>query len=944
MIDSKELLRRFKAAGWQGPAQVHALLGEAAAPTRDDVERMLAVLVSKGLPGDSRDQSNRLFVFRTQAEKVVDKALFLPYVRALRAGDAQLAAVLVPLLPKVNSVEGHGELCTLLRESDASLRRAAATVLKQIGGTTVFQTLSGYCGDSGFQGRLEAMDILVSIGRQAAIPALSAVVEVGSVAEKLVALQYLGNAEVMTKDIRGAIRAISSALSHAMERVAMQAVSAFGALCSEDEYFESIAPLLDSKSLSTVRAAIDAVQRFSSPRVMALLTRKLHAGPNVIRMAVLAAAEAIGNDQVLPLVIEGLNYKKIDVRTRAAEVLTSLALANKVDLARTILWLLRSKDVNVRRMAVDISKKVGDPTGELAPRMLRLLRDEDWWVRERVMDALVVMAGKQLTRHLVAYLQDASDIVRRYAADALLRLKDPGSVGALVRAAQGDADWWVRERAIEAVGAIGMRETIPYVVDLLGREPDLRRACIEALQAMHADEAAPYVAALLAEADADMKLVILACLEVLDEPGQAPAVEPLLDDQDHRVVTAAKNLLARWKVSAGRSATSQGRAALSLLERMLVALAEAEGDDLILSSGMRPYIKKMGKVVPLSSHVFTADEVMATLTPSLTSKQLAELGELRDVDFSLDVKSEGLRFRANVFYQLPGLSAVFRIIKDRIPVLEDLGLPPIVRTFAELKNGLVLVGGPTGSGKSTTLAGIIDHINRTSSRHVVTLEDPIEVIHQQKKCLINQRELGTHTISFERALRATLRQDPDVILVGEMRDLDTIRFALTASETGHLVLGTVHTVSVDTSIDRMINVFPGGQQPQTRSLLADTLRAVMCQYLLRRKDGQGRVLAVEVMLNNDAIANLIRKGKTFQIPSVIATQREAGMQSMDSDLERVYKANLVSAEEAYMKAANKKNFELVIAGPDAAKFLAEAKAAQNAGKVAAEGGNEKEGK
>jgi len=545
---------------------------------------------------------------------------------------------------------------------------------------------------------------------------------------------------------------------------------------------------------------------------------------------------------------------------------------------------------------------------------------------------LVVMAGKQLTRHLVAYLQDASDIVRRYAADALLRLKDPGALGALVRAAQGDADWWVRERAIEAVGAIGMRETIPYIVDLLNREPDLRRACIEALQAMHADEAAPHVAALLTEADTEMKLVILGCLEVMDEPGQAPAVVPLLQDTDHRVSAAARALLTQWKVSAGHAASSGGRAGLSLLERMLVALAEAEGDDLILSSGMRPYIKKMGKVVPLSSHVFTADEVLATLTPSLTSKQLEDLGNLHDVDFSLEVKSENLRFRANVFYQLPGLSAVFRIIKDRIPVLEELGLPPIVHGFAELKNGLVLIGGPTGSGKSTTLAGIIDHINRNSSRHVITLEDPIEVIHHQKKCLINQRELGTHTHSFEKALRATLRQDPDVILVGEMRDIDTIRFALTASETGHLVFGTVHTVSVDTSIDRMINAFPGGQQPQVRSLLADTLRAVACQYLLRRKDEKGRVLAVEVMVNNEAVSNLIRKGKTFQIPSIIATQREAGMQSMDSDLERVYKAGLVTAEDAYMKAANKKNFEIVIAGPDAAKLLADAKAAQAPGK------------
>jgi twitching motility protein PilT len=931
MIDSKELLRRIKTAGWQAPAQVHALLAEAPQLTRDDIERLLGIVAGKGLPGDSRDQTNRLFVFRSLAEKVLDKSLFLPYVRALRVGDPQVGAVLVPLLPKVNNVENHAELCSLLKESDGQIRRSVANVLKQVGGTTVFQTLSGYCGDSGFQGRVEAMDVIVSIGRQVAIPALAAVIEVGSVSEKLLALQYLGNAELMAKDVHGALRTITAALAHPMERIVVQAITSFGALCSEDDYFEHIAPLHDSKSMSVIRAAIDAIQRFSTPRAMILLARKLHAGPNAIRMAVLGAAEAIGNDQVLPLVIEGLNFKKIDVRTRAAEVLTSLALTNKVDLARTILWLLRSKDVNVRRMAVDISKRVGDPTGELAPRMLRLLRDEDWWVRERVMDALVAMAGKQLTRHLVAYLQDESDIVRRYAADSLLRLKDPASLGALVRAAQSDADWWVRERAIEAVGAIGMRETIPYIVDLLNREPDLRRSCIEALQAMRADEAAPHVAALIPEADTDMRLVILSCLETLDEPGQAAAVMPLLEDPDHRVATAARALLSRWKVTGGHTASAQGRAALSLLERMLVALAEAEGDDLILSSGMRPYIKKMGKVVPLSSHVFTSDEVRSILAPSLTPKQIEDLGNLRDVDFSLEVKSESLRFRANVFYQLPGMSAVCRIIKDRIPVLEELGLPAIVHTFSELKNGLVLVGGPTGSGKSTTLAGIIDHINRTSSRHVVTLEDPIEVIHKQKKCLINQRELGTHTRSFANALRATLRQDPDVILVGEMRDLDTVRFALTASETGHLVLGTVHTVSVDTSIDRMINVFPGGQQPLVRSLLADTLRAVMCQYLLKRKDEQGRVLAVEIMVNNEAIANLIRKGKTFQIPSVIATQREQGMQSMDSDLERVYKAGLVTAEDAYMKAANKKNFELVMAGPDATRILAEAKAAQAAG-------------
>ncbi|HJX54362.1 MAG TPA: PilT/PilU family type 4a pilus ATPase, partial [Polyangia bacterium] len=575
-------------------------------------------------------------------------------------------------------------------------------------------------------------------------------------------------------------------------------------------------------------------------------------------------------------------------------------------------------------------------SGDLAPRLLRYLRDEDWWVRERVMDALVGMAGKQLTRHLVSYLQDPSDIVRRYAVDALLRLKDPSAVGALVRAAQSDPDWWVRERAIEAVGALGVRQSIPYIVDLLNREPDLQRVCVEALQAMKADEAAPHVAALLPAADPEMKLILIACLATLDEPGQAPAIVPLLQDTDHRVRNAARELLARWNIAGSRDGATD-KVSLSLLERLLVALAKNDGDDLILAGGLRPYMKKMGKVVPLASHVFSAEDIETMIFPHLNPKQLADLEVLRDVDLSLALKSEALRFRANVFRQMPGLSAVFRIVKDRIPVLEDLGLPPVVKTFAELKNGLVLVGGPTGSGKSTTLAGIIDHINRTSSRHIVTLEDPIEVMHKQKKCLINQRELGTHTHSFENALRATLRQDPDVILVGEMRDLATVQFAVTASETGHLVLGTLHTVSVDTTVDRLVSLFPPGQQPQVRSLLADTLRAVMCQYLIKRKDGQGRVIAVEIMINNEAIANLIRKGKTFQIPSVIATQRDAGMQSMDGDLERLFRAGVVSADEAYLKAANKKNFEMVVAGPEAGKAQAEAKTAEARAAARAQG-------
>jgi twitching motility protein PilT len=232
-----------------------------------------------------------------------------------------------------------------------------------------------------------------------------------------------------------------------------------------------------------------------------------------------------------------------------------------------------------------------------------------------------------------------------------------------------------------------------------------------------------------------------------------------------------------------------------------------------------------------------------------------------------------------------------------------------VKRLADLQNGLVLVGGPTGSGKSTTLAALIDLVNGTSSRHVVSLEDPIEVVHPRRKGLVNQREVGTHTGSFQAALRSTLRQDPDVILVGELRDLPTISFAVSAAETGHLVFGTIHTVSAAGTMDRLINVFPAGQHDEVRGLLAGSLRAVVCQYLIPRADNKGRCLAVEVLLNNDAVANLIRKGKTFQIPSVIATSKDQGMQLMDAELQRLAKEGQITAGEAFSRAVNKKDFE-----------------------------------
>ena len=279
------------------------------------------------------------------------------------------------------------------------------------------------------------------------------------------------------------------------------------------------------------------------------------------------------------------------------------------------------------------------------------------------------------------------------------------------------------------------------------------------------------------------------------------------------------------------------------------------------------------------------------------------------MDTSYESRNEHYRFRVNVYQQHGGVNVVFRVIADEIFPFEKLALPDSVLEFTEYESGLVLIAGPSASGKSTTLTTLIDHINREHAQHIITLEDPIEFVHSKDRlALVNQREIGTHARDYLTALRGVLREDPDVILVGELRDKETIGFAVTAAETGHLVFGTLHTISAAATIDRILDAFPAHQQPQIRVMIAESLRGVLCQQLLPRADGEGRVLAVELMLNNHAIANMIRNGKTHQIPGSITTSYELGMRLMDREMLGLASKGVIAPEEAYAKATDKKLF------------------------------------
>ncbi|MCX8098793.1 MAG: type IV pilus twitching motility protein PilT [Casimicrobiaceae bacterium] len=337
------------------------------------------------------------------------------------------------------------------------------------------------------------------------------------------------------------------------------------------------------------------------------------------------------------------------------------------------------------------------------------------------------------------------------------------------------------------------------------------------------------------------------------------------------------------------------------IAELLAFSVKNQASDLHLSAGMPPMLRVHGDIRRINVPAMEHKEVHALIYDIMSDAQRKVYEENLEVDFSFEIPNLA-RFRVNAFHQDRGAAAVFRTIPSRVLTLEELGAPKIFAELALKPRGLVLVTGPTGSGKSTTLAAMINHANENLLGHILTIEDPIEFVHESKKCLINQRELGPHTLSFANALRSALREDPDIILIGEMRDLETIRLALTAAETGHLVFATLHTSSAAKTIDRIVDVFPAAEKEMTRSMLSESLVAVISQALLKRKDGSGRIAAHEIMIGTPAIRNLIRENKIAQMYSMIQTSYGQGMQTLDQCLQELVRRNLISPIEAKLVA------------------------------------------
>jgi twitching motility protein PilT len=336
---------------------------------------------------------------------------------------------------------------------------------------------------------------------------------------------------------------------------------------------------------------------------------------------------------------------------------------------------------------------------------------------------------------------------------------------------------------------------------------------------------------------------------------------------------------------------------MATIDELFKLMVDQGASDLHITSGAPPFLRLHGNMVSLNYRELSNQDVQGLIFEILSEKQKKSFVEKWELDFAYTLAGAG-RFRCNVFMQRKGLGAVFRVIPEKIKTAQELGVPPAIMDIIDCERGLILVTGPTGSGKSTTLAAMIHQINMTREAHIITVEDPIEFVHPNIKSLVNQREVGSHTKSFSNALKAALREDPDILLVGELRDLETISLALTAAETGHIVFGTLHTNSAAKTVDRIIDVFPAGQQQQIRTMLAESLRGVVAQTLFSRADGQGRVAAYEVLRNSKAISNLIREGKVHQIASAMQTGSSQGMILFEKYIEDLVRKGKVSAADA----------------------------------------------
>jgi len=629
-----------------------------------------------------------------------------------------------------------------------------------------------------------------------------------------------------------------------------------------------------------------------------------------------AAVQALGEVKdlrVLTLMLDAFAHGDAASRSLAKDYLDKQAQAHPAQMRNQLIDLLGEGEDATRRMAVDLLMKTGEPS-EVLLEILLYARNLVGWLRDRILETLRGM-GDEVLKHAVVLLEHDNEDVRTAALVMVQYFDDPRVVGPVCKLLE-DPDWWLRITACDALGELGDERALPALIKALGDE-EARWAAIDALARIGSNKALEPLSALLRHKRAEVRLEVVAAMARFSDERILPMLEVLeAKDPSSDVRTRAAAVRRDLGAKLGREAKVIDSSTMAVTEKdlsrpidkLLARIREQGCSDLHITVGEPPIIRRRGKLERLDDvPVLDARAAQRAIVQILEDRHKATLKEKGEVDFCHAIPEVG-RYRVNAYMQRLGLCAAFRVIPNVPPTFADLRIPGRLTELLDYHQGIIIVSGPAASGKSTTLAAIINLINETKPDHIITLEDPIEFVHPVKMALVNQREIGSHSESFARALRASLRQDPDVIMVGEMRDVETIRMALMAAETGHLVLATMHTTSAPQTIDRLVGSFPPEEQQQVRMGLSESLKYVVCQQLLPRKDGEGRVAVFEVLKGTLSIGKLVRDNKTYQIPGMMQIGRRVGMQTVDQALMGLVEEGLIAAEDAWFKAEKPETF------------------------------------
>jgi twitching motility protein PilT len=635
-------------------------------------------------------------------------------------------------------------------------------------------------------------------------------------------------------------------------------------------------------------------------------------------LAVLARHDAVGSTD---LFVEQIALVDYSTQQLLVEALTRAAAGQGAAFADRVLPLMASGDAGTRSAVLKILLGMSDRR-EVVRRYIVFSKSLAGWARDRALESMRAF-GPDLLEPTIELLSDPDQEVRASAMLVAQSFEDPRVAPATVGLLK-DPDWWIRITAAETLGRLKDPRGVQPLIEALS-DSETRWSAVEALGRIGDLRAVPALSELLQDPAPEVRIEVIQALSHFEHPQMLDFIRNVAKQDASRPVRAraleiAQEMAARRNTKlddeeALRKAALVARAGAGepKLNALLVATRNNNASDFHLSVGQPPMLRLAADLVRAQGEPFSAEQTEAMVREVLSGAQWERLQSERQLDFCHYIPTAG-RYRANVFVDQKGVNGVFRVIPERPPTIAEIGLPPHLAEIADYHQGLVIVCGPSGSGKSTTLAALVNLFNETRHDHVITMEDPVEFVHPFKNCLINQREVGTNTRSFARALRAALREDPDVIVIGELRDNESVSLALTAAETGHIVLGTLNSTSAAKAVDRILSSFPADEQGQVRAALSESLKFVVAQRLLPAREARKQVACFEVLRNTVAVANMIREDKTFQIPSAMQIGKSHGMLTFDDALKALLGAGRITGEAAYRAAQKKEDFEGYLSG------------------------------